>query len=220
MDTVTVTAGLIAAGLTAGPGLAWMSLRLPAPEGATGRVRLAGHGVRIGAFAAGAAVIGGWAALSQDTLSAALLTAGLGWGLLMIAVVDAEHFWLPDELTLPLAAAGLGAALLPGGTGLLNAAIGAGAGFGTLWLLAVLYRRVRGRDGLGGGDPFLLGAGGAWVGWIGLPSVLLWAAAAGLSLVLARVVIRKPLAGDDRLAFGVFLATGIWMTWLFGPLGL
>jgi leader peptidase (prepilin peptidase)/N-methyltransferase len=216
VDVVTVTVALAAVGLAIGLVLAWISVRLPKAEPETATRRW----VRRGGFAIGGAAIGMWAGLSQDTLSAALLTAFLGWGLLLIAVVDAEHFWLPDELTLPLAAAGLGAALLPNGTGLLNAAIGAAVGFAGLWLLAFAYRRIRGRDGLGGGDPFLLAAGGAWVGWIGLPSVLLWAAAAGLSLVLARAAMRKPMAGDDRLAFGVFLSVGIWMTWLFGPLGL
>ena len=89
-----------------------------------------------------------------------------------------------------------------------------------LWGLAQVYRRVRGREGLGGGDPLLLGAGGAWVGWIGLPSVLLWAAAAALSLVAARFIMRRPMAGTDRLPFGVFLALGVWCVWLWGPLGL
>lgn len=216
MDVVTVTVVFAAAGSMIGLALAWISVRLPGSRPRSG----AHWPLRLSAFALAAAAIGAWAGLSQASVSATLLTAVLGWMLLLIAVVDAEHFWLPDELTLPLAAAGLGAALLPGGTGLLNAAIGAATGFAALWLLAFAYRRLRGRDGLGGGDPFLLAAGGAWVGWIGLPTVLLWAAAAGLSLVLARALMKKPLAGDDRLAFGVFLAVGIWMTWLFGPLGL
>ncbi|RZJ30415.1 MAG: prepilin peptidase [Brevundimonas sp.] len=216
MTGVTVTVIFGMAGLAVGPALARISTRLPAAEPeSTARSRL-----RYGAFALASAATGAWAALSQDLVSAALLTAVLGWMLLLIAVVDAEHFWLPDQLTLPLGAVGLGAAILPNGTGLLNAAIGAAVGFAALWLLAFAYRKLRKRDGLGGGDPFLLAAGGAWVGWMGLPSVLLWAAAAGLSLVLARAIFRKPLAGDDRLAFGVFLAIGIWMTWLFGPLGL
>lgn len=216
MDTVTVTVVFAALGAAVGLATALISVRLPAAEPeAKARAR-----IRFGAFALASAGVGVWAALSRDTVSATLLTAVLGWMLLLIAVVDAEHFWLPDQLTLPLAAAGLGAAILPGGTGLLNAAIGAGLGFAGLWLLAFVYRRARGRDGLGGGDPFLLAAGGAWVGWIGLPSVLLWAAASGLSLVIARALMKKPLAADDKLAFGVFLAIGIWMTWQFGPLGL
>ncbi len=216
MDIVTVTVIFAIAGSAVGLALAWISVRLPRSEPETGARRT----VRLAGFSLGGAIIGAWAALSQDMVSASLLTAVLGWFLLLIAVVDAEHFWLPDELTLPLGAAGLGAAILPNGTGLLNAVLGAAAGFAALWLLAFAYRRLRGRDGLGGGDPFLLAAGGAWVGWMGLPSVLLWAAAGGLSLVLARALLKKPVTGGDKLAFGVFLAGGIWMTWLFGPLGL
>ena len=75
-------------------------------------------------------------------------------------------------MTLPLFVSGLLAAVLlyPGGlsaafpSALVTPLIGAAVGFGALWLLAFLYRRVRGREGLGGGEPFLLGAGGAWVG--------------------------------------------------------
>ena len=211
-----VTLAFVTAGFLAGPVLALVSVRLPKAGSETTLRR----NLRYTGFAAAAAALGGWAALSQNTVSATLLTAVLGWGLLLVAVVDAEHHWLPDELTLPVGAAGLGASLLPGGTGLLNAGIGAAAGFAVLWVLAFAYRRVRGRDGLGGGDPFLLAAGGAWVGWMGLPSVLLWAVAAGLCLVLTRAAMSKPVTAPDRLAFGVCLAIGIWMTWILGPPGL
>ncbi|WP_312148107.1 A24 family peptidase [Brevundimonas sp.] len=176
----------------------------------------------------GSGLIGVWAGLSSPDFTLAAMTAVLGWNLLILAVVDAEHFWLPDALTLPLFAGGLLAAVLlypvGGPSALLPALIppllGAIVGFVGLWLLARLYKLVRGREGLGGGDPFLLGAGGAWVGWTGLPSVLLWASAAGLSLVLTLLIMRRRVSGTDRLPFGVFLSIGVWMTWLYGPLGL
>jgi ribose/xylose/arabinose/galactoside ABC-type transport system permease subunit len=45
----------------------------------------------------------------------AIATAVLGWQLLLIALVDGEHFWLPDALTWPLAGSGvLAAGLLQG----------------------------------------------------------------------------------------------------------
>lgn len=166
-----------------------------------------------------AAGVGVWSALAQPEPAAAVLTALLGWQLLLIAVVDAEHFWLPDRLTLPLLATGLFAAALLDRTTLPDAAIGAAAGFAALWLLSFAYRRLRGREGLGGGDPFLLAAGGAWVGWLGLPTVLLWAAAAGLSIVAARLLTGGKVSGADRLPFGPCLAGGVWLTWLWGPLG-
>lgn len=179
-----------------------------------------------------AAAIGVWAALRFPDPAWALAGAMLGWQLLLIAVIDAEHFWLPDSLTLPLFLSGLFAAVALDPANVQSGLkwslvgpltpplIGAAAGFGGLWLLAFLYRRLRGRDGLGGGDPFLLGAIGAWVGWTGLPSVLLWASITGLSLVAAKALLRRPVAATDRLPFGVFLAVGAWMTWLYGPLGL
>jgi leader peptidase (prepilin peptidase)/N-methyltransferase len=175
---------------------------------------------RAALMALAGAAVGIWAALAQPDLLAAVLTALLGWQLLLITVIDAEHFRLPDPLTLPLlATGGLASTLLPH-TGPLDAVIGAALGFGGLWLLAFVYRRVRGRDGLGDGDPILLAAGGSWVGWIGLPSVLVWASAAGLSYVAARLLLGRRMAGEDRLPFGPCLAIGIWLTWMLGPLGL
>ena len=239
-----------AVGLAAGSFLGLVSLRLPRGEGVvSGRSRCAGCGATLAPWrlvpvlsylasrgrCAGcgapiprryplmelaAAGVGVWSALSQPTVAAAVLTALLGWQLLLIAVIDAEHFRLPDRLTLPLLATGGLAAVLLGHTTPLDALIGAAVGFAGLWLLALAYRSLRGREGLGDGDPVLLAAGGAWVGWIGLPSVLLWAAAAGLSLVAARLLTGRRVSGGDRLPFGPFLAAGIWLTWLIGPLGL
>lgn len=164
--------------------------------------------------------IGVLAALSRPDLTSAALTSLLGWQLILIAVVDAEHFWLPDALTVPLLGTGLiAAAILPSGS-LPHSAIGAVVGFLSLWLLAFAYRRLRHRNGLGGGDPIMLAAGGAWVAWIGLPSILLWASVSALSLVGARLVMGHAVSGQDRLPFGPFLALGIWLTWLFGPLAL
>lgn len=247
--TLLLAATLAGAGLLAGSFLGLVSLRLPAGEPiVAGRSRCGGCGqplapwrlipllsylfangrcagcgsaipIRYPLMESACAAIGAGAALSQPSAVAAVMTALLGWQLLLIAVVDAEHFWLPDSLTLPLLASGLAAAAVLDRS-LFDAIAGAAAGFAGLWLLARLYRRVRGREGLGGGDPFLLAAGGAWTGWIGLPSILLWAALSGLSIVAARLLTGRPVSAADRLPFGVFLAVGVWLTWLLGPLGL
>jgi leader peptidase (prepilin peptidase)/N-methyltransferase len=247
---VLLAVALAGLGLIAGSFLGLVSLRLPAGQGVVrGRSRCGGCDrdlppwrlvplvsyalargrcadcaasipLRYPLVEAACALIGVWAGLSQPNLAAAAFTALLGWQLLLIAVVDAEHYWLPDALTLPLGATGLGAAIILERLTLVDSAIGVAAGFVGLWLVARAYRTLRGRDGLGGGDPILLAAGGAWVGWIGLPSVLLWSAAAGLSLVLARRLRGGEVSGGDRLPFGVCLAAGVWLTWLYGPLGL
>lgn len=169
-------------------------------------------------LAAGA--VGVWATFAGSGWLMIGASAVLGWQLLLIAVIDAEHFWLPDVLTWPLAATGLVAGALIVGGWPFDQVIGVVVGFGLLWGLAWLYKRVRNRDGLGGGDPFLFAAAGAWVGWMGLPSVLLWACAVGFSIVLTLLITRRTVRATDRLPFGTFLAVGIWLTWLYGPLGL
>ena len=222
-DSVWGQAALLAGcGLPVGGLLAWASVRLPAGEGLSDPGKEERKSVapfRYPLRATAGAVVGLWAGLSQPSATAALLSALLGWQLLLIAVVDGEHFWLPDQLTLPLMATGVIAAAVLDRLTVFDSLAGAAAGFGVLWLLALAYRRVRGREGLGGGDPFLLGAGGAWTGWVGVPGILLWAALAGLSLVAARVLAGGRVSGSDRLPFGVALALGVWLTWLLGPLG-
>ncbi|MDB5681781.1 MAG: peptidase, partial [Sphingomonas bacterium] len=100
--------------------------------------------------------------------------AVFGWVLLTLAALDVAEFWLPDALTGTLAAAGL-ATIAVAPPEWPDRLIGGAAGFVSLWLIAFAYRRLRGRDGLGGGDPKLLGAIGLWVGWAMLPFVLLLA---------------------------------------------
>lgn len=197
------------------PVLSWLVQR--------GRCALCGAAVspRYLLIESAGAAIGVWAALGPGAGGwlPMVATAVLGWQLLLIALIDGENFWLPDALTLPLIATGLvGSGVLAGGWPVPQL-IGAGAGFGLLWAVAALYRRIRGRDGLGGGDPILFAGAGAWVGWMGLPSVLLWACAAGFSVVLTLRITRGSVAMTDRLPFGTFLALGIWLTWLYGPLG-
>lgn len=237
-------------GLIVGSFIAAVSVRLPRDEGfVTGRSRCmscekplkawhlvpvvswlalrgrCGHcGARIAwrypVIEIAAALIGVWAALHGMSWLMVGATAVLGWQLLLIAIVDGENYWLPDGLTWPLAISGLAASWLVGLETLINAGIGTAAGFVSLWLIGWAYKRFRGREGLGGGDPFLFAGAGAWVGWMGLPSVLLWASAAAFSVVAARLLMRRSVAGTDRLPLGVFLAIGTWMTWLYGPLGL
>lgn len=163
-----------------------------------------------------AAIIGA-AALWARPDAAGLLGAALGWALLTLAVLDAEHFWLPDAITLPLLGAGLalGIGFDPP---LLDRLIGAAAGFGILAAIAVVYRRLRGRQGLGGGDPKLLGAVGAWLGWQALPFVLTLGALLGLVAVAVAALRGHAVHASTRLPFGAPLAAAAWVIWLANPM--
>lgn len=174
----------------------------------------------------GAAAIGGLSGLLfAAQLGAALATAAFGWILLSLAAFDLRHFWLPDRLTLPLAALGLLVNGLLAGPGLASALIGAAAGFIGLQLAAWTYRAIRGREGLGGGDPKLLGAIGAWVGWQALPLTLFAAAMLGLGAAALLGLRGGSLAATTRLPFGAALAAAAWPLWIWlllggDPLGL
>ena len=91
------------------------------------------------------------------------------------------------------------------------------AGFAAFAAIASIYRRARGREGLGLGDAKLLAAAGAWLGWQALPSVVVIAAASGLALALATALGGSKLAWTSRIAFGPHLALAFWLAWLLGP---
>jgi leader peptidase (prepilin peptidase)/N-methyltransferase len=146
----------------------------------------------------------------------AVAAALLGWWLLLLALLDLEHYWLPNRLTYPLIGLGLGVSWNFGTPSLADAAIGTALGFILMAMVAIAYKRLRGRDGLGGGDWKLFAAAGAWLGWYNLPLVLLLASVTGLAAALI-VHRRKPAFLAQRLPFGVFLAPAIWLLYLAGP---
>ncbi|HEY2446790.1 MAG TPA: A24 family peptidase, partial [Rhizomicrobium sp.] len=147
-----------------------------------------------------------------------VLAAGcmFGWALLLLAIIDWRVQILPDVVTLPLLAAGLAVSYALARDTWLDHLIGAIAGFAVLALVAIAYRRLRKREGLGLGDAKLLAALGAWVAWPGLPSVLLWGSVLGLLFALVRSAAGRRLAWSDRIPFGTFLAAGGWIVWLYG----
>ena len=138
-----------------------------------------------------------------------------GWLLLALAALDIAEYWLPDRLTLTLALAGLVAGLAGVDPPLPDRLIGGGVGFVALWLVGFAYRHLRGREGLGGGDPKLFGAIGLWLGWRMLPPVLLLAALTGLAFALVGMVRGRTTRLDDRMPFGALLAIAAYPAWLF-----
>ena len=139
----------------------------------------------------------------------------LGWLLLALAVLDWRHFWLPDRLVLALAGTGLGGLVAGVPPVASERAIGGAAAFAALWTIAWLYRRTRGRDGMGGGDPKLFGALGLWFGWRPLPLLLLGASLLGLCLALVARSRGQEIARHHALPFGTLIAAVGWPLWLW-----
>ncbi|QNA83514.1 prepilin peptidase [Sphingomonas sp. So64.6b] len=145
----------------------------------------------------------------------ALAGAVFGWLLLALAALDVTEFWLPDRLTITLALTGIAAGMLGVDPPLFDRLIGGLAGFSSLWLIGAAYKRFRGREGLGGGDPKLLGGIGLWLGWQMLPAVLLLASMTGLAIALTSKLTGRGGALDDRMPFGALLAIAAYPAWLF-----
>ncbi|WP_426258715.1 prepilin peptidase [Sphingomonas sp. DC1600-2] len=144
-----------------------------------------------------------------------LAGAVFGWLLLTLAALDIAEFWLPDALTATLAGAGLATGLLGVEPTLTERVIGGVGGFAALWMVGAGYKALRHRDGLGGGDPKLLGAIGLWLGWRMLPVVVLLAALTGLTVVLFGMMRGRAASLGDRLPFGALLAIAAYPAWLF-----
>ena len=160
-----------------------------------------------------AGLIGIVAALAHP-LPLALVSAGLGWWLLLMAALDLEAQWLPDLLTLPLIALGLLAAWAGFGPPLAERLWGAGIGWASLEAIRLSYRLSRGRDGMGGGDPKAFAAAGAWVGVWNLPVVLLSAGLLGIAAALTMLLRRQAVTATTRMPLGTLIALALWPAWL------
>ncbi|SFV36984.1 prepilin peptidase [Hyphomicrobium facile] len=146
------------------------------------------------------------------------LSLGLATALALLSAIDVQIQRLPDNLTFPLAFAGILASSSGGWAQVIGHAGAALLGFFTLYGLAAFYRHFRNKDGLGLGDAKLLAAAGAWVGIDGLPSVLLISSGVAVVGVLLAKLIGTNVTRETRIAFGPFLAFGLWIVWLYGPL--
>lgn len=147
-------------------------------------------------------------------LPTAIASAVFGWLLLTLALLDLRHFWLPDRLTATLALCGVAVGLAELTPALVLQLVGGAVGFLLLSGVRLGYRRLRGREGMGGGDPKLFGAIGLWLGIRTLPLVLFGAAILGLLAGLAMLLAGRRMGATTRLPFGPFLALSAWTMWI------
>lgn len=174
-------------------------------------------------LAALAAVIAALAACAASVIAApgvpGYFGAGLALIMIAIAVIDARFFIIPNELSAFAFALALvnAAVLAPAdmwsaiGFALIRAAV-----LGLLFLgLRALYRRVRGREGLGLGDVKLAGVAGAWLDWMSAPIAIEIAALSAIAVFALRTYAGgRTLDVAAKFPFGLFLAPSIWLGWL------
>jgi len=135
--------------------------------------------------------------------------------LLPLAVIDVEHHLLPDPLTL----GGLAIGLIVNWFGVLvpfrDAVVGAALGAALPYAVILLYKAVRGVEGMGLGDVKLLAMIGAFLGWRGALLTLCIGAVAGAAVGLTMIVARRGRM-DTELPFGTFLAGAALVTLFVG----
>ena len=144
------------------------------------------------------------------------------WSLLALTAIDLDHKLLPDIITLPLLWLGLLVSLFgfgwegrPAFADLRSAVIGAAAGYLSLWLLYHAFRLLTGKEGMGYGDFKLLGALGAWLGWQGLPLIILLSTVVGAGLGVVMIIAGKR-DRQTQIPFGPYLAAAGWIAMLWG----
>lgn len=147
-----------------------------------------------------------------------------GAALIVISFIDLELQIIPDVISLPGIVVGLVASLLhypwprehlvlPPSP--LDSLLGVLVGGGILFLVAWLYERATGVEGMGGGDIKLLAMIGAFLGWPGVPLSLFFASLAGSVIGLAMMAITRS-GLKLKIPFGPFLCLGALIYLFFG----
>lgn len=136
--------------------------------------------------------------------------------------IDLEHYILPDVITIPFAISGLiiiiGLDLIQQSgkpfyaTGTFDGLVGAVAGFGFFYLIAVIGQIVYKKDAMGGGDIKLAAGLGMWLGWKLLIVCLFLSFALGVFMFY----MFKKRFQDGLFPFGTALAISGIITIFFG----
>jgi leader peptidase (prepilin peptidase)/N-methyltransferase len=128
--------------------------------------------------------------------------------LLVLALIDYDHHILPNAITLPGIALGLGAAAFPGShPPLLAAAAAAAAGYLGFWLIATAGRWYYKEDALGKGDWKLAAMLGAWLGGERLLLALVVGSFCGAVFGGALLLMGRATA-RSHVPLGTFLSLG------------
>lgn len=136
--------------------------------------------------------------------------------LIALFYIDLDTKLLPDCLTLPLLWMGLLINTNTLFTPLRQAVISAAIGYCSLYVIAQIFLRIRGKQGMGNGDFKMLAMVGAWLGYNAMINTLFFAALIGICCTLALVLCKK-IKVTDTIPFGPFLAVSAGLSFLCGP---
>jgi leader peptidase (prepilin peptidase)/N-methyltransferase len=102
------------------------------------------------------------------------------------------------------------------GTAVLNAFIGLVLGGSPLYLIGLLWEKLRKVEAMGGGDVKYMAMVGSFLGWKGAFLTIMLGAVSGSIVGVALILLKKHQA-DKVIPFGPFLAFGTLLTLFMGP---
>ena len=142
--------------------------------------------------------------------------------LLTLAILDFKYFWLPRILTLGGLFGGITASLYVDLINdfyqfnyLIHTLLASVFGFAFFYLLSLIGKKIFNKPVIGGGDSKLSALIGSWLGIQGL-FISIWLAfiSAGIFVILG--LIFKKIKRNQKIPFGIFLATSGFLVWYFG----
>jgi leader peptidase (prepilin peptidase)/N-methyltransferase len=146
-------------------------------------------------------------AVTSEPGATAAVRMAFATALVILALIDLEHFILPNVITLPGILVGLLASFLPDAPlAPLEAAASAAGGYLMLALVGVGYQKLRGIEGLGQGDWKMVAMLGAFLGWRATLVTILLASVLGAIVGIAVGLRRGGDVRRQRVPLGTFLA--------------
>ena len=159
---------------------------------------------------------------ADQAFLAVLLVGWWLWVALMIvgSFIDFDHQLLPDFVTvggmvLGVVLAVAGGVFTHSWSQLVQSLVGLAFGFGLLWLVRWLGSKAFGREAMGMGDVFLMGAVGALLGPLAVLAVLILSSLYGSVVGVGMILVSKARLGKFvAIPFGPYICLGC-LTWMF-----
>ena len=136
--------------------------------------------------------------------------------LIIITFIDLDYQIIPDSLSIPGIFVGIAASFFIPLLSWPESLVGVLVGGGFLFLVAVGYKWVTGREGMGGGDVKLLAMLGAWLGWKAIPFILFSSSLIGV-FIGGGISLLQKTGLKSKIPFGPFLALSAIIYIFFGP---
>ncbi len=137
--------------------------------------------------------------------------------LVAIIFIDIDFRIIPDELNLIGFITGIIYVYFRKDFSLIDALLGAFVGAGFLWVIAYIYEKTRGIEGLGFGDVKMMAFLGTFLGWFGSLFTIFFASLIGAIVgITAAYVLKAKDKGKFEIPFGPFLALGAIVYIFFG----